>query len=291
MLALNLVRREWDLIDTKLAHEYTHVAQNGAGADGEFPIWFIEGQAAFQEDRNGKPRFDYMGTATSDQRKGTAPRLADIATHEGWHARERSDGSMPVYSRGYAAIAYLAQRYGFPATAQLLRDNRDGDLDQFNVLLARLTGVDLNGFDDAVGAWLLAGAKVTAQPPAPRTTATACRGAAPAGARYVGTDNRGLLSVQFTTSADGTVAQGTIVFDREAPCGNGRVVRAGVTVTFILEVRADGVFTGNGSLGSALLTLDGRFFSPSDVRGALRYNNAATTGCDTGPLAFAARPA
>jgi hypothetical protein len=142
-------------MDAALAHEYTHFAQSGIGASSDyFPYWFIEGQGDYQEERNASVRFLHRQVATSMQRDGSDPHLSTLSTSDGWFAQESSLGSSAVYSKGYVAVAYLIERHGFDATVQLLRDNHRGSIDRFYVLLANLTGVDLDTFDAEVGAWV-----------------------------------------------------------------------------------------------------------------------------------------
>jgi len=146
-------------ISSSVLHEYTHAAQSGIGASTEFfPQWFIEGQAVYQEDRNGVRNNYLREFATRAQREGTALGLADITQREEWLAHERREGVAAVYSRGFAAVAFLVERHGFDATVRLLRDNRNGSIDRFNELLATLTGMDINALDRALGEWLLSGA-------------------------------------------------------------------------------------------------------------------------------------
>jgi hypothetical protein len=188
---------------------------------------------------------------------------------------------------------------------QLLRDNRHGSIEQFNALLAALTGLDLDAFDDALGAWILAGMPpVTAQPPSapsppsppgqpappPPSPPVPAGALTPGGARYTAADGRGIIFIEFTTNGDGSRASGAVRFDRDFPCPR-TFIPAGSGYTFDLTIRPDGTFSGTGVTGTAVVTLDGRFLSPVEVTGALRYNNAAGTGCDTGLLAFVARRA
>lgn len=142
-------------MDAALAHEYTHFAQSGIGGSSDyFPYWFIEGQGDYQEERNASVRFLHRQVATSMQRDGSDPHLATLSTSDAWFAQESALGSSAVYSKGYVAVAYLVEHFGFEATVQLLRDNRRGSIDRFYALLANLTGVDLDTFDAQVGAWV-----------------------------------------------------------------------------------------------------------------------------------------
>ena len=292
VIALNLVRRDWEYLDTKLAHEYTHYAQHGLGGSaGYFPMWFVEGQGAYQEERNGLPRVDFLSIARREQRAGRAYRVAELATREDWFAREaRPGGGEAVYSRGYAAVRFLAERYGFGATAQLLRDNRNGSIGQFNQLLAALTGMDLDTLDAAIGAWLLGGpipvtASVATSPgPAQAGVATL----PPANVWFVGTEEHGAFRLEFTTSPGGFEAAGTLRIERDIDCGNNRLVRADGASAFTLTIHPDGTVSWTSTDGPTV-SLDGRFVTATELRGTFRYVNP-DTGCDTGPLPYTARP-
>jgi hypothetical protein len=142
-------------LDAALTHEYTHFAQSGIGASSDyFPYWFIEGQGDYQEERNASVRFLHRQVAASMQRDGSAPRLSSLSTSDGWFRQEAALGSSAVYARGYMAVAFLVDRHGFPATVQLLRDNHRGSINRFYALLASLTGMDIETFDNALGEWI-----------------------------------------------------------------------------------------------------------------------------------------
>lgn len=322
LILANLVRASsGDAIDAFLMHEYTHFAQGGiVGSNDYLPKWFIEGQAVFQEVRNTtSPVGAYLQrVATRTQRDGSFVPLARISTVEDWNAQERrgQTGTDVAYARGYAAVSFIEQRHGFEATVQLLRDNHNGSLDRFNMLLAALTGTDLDGLDAFVGTWLITGeipgiaqhpqpvttpaapatmattmpAQVTATPqpqppPQPPTPMTA----APPNARFVAVDAQGFMRVELTTSANGASIEGTVTITRAIPCGAGRVFPTG-SATFRTPVQANGsfmvLFRVTGSTAS--VTLDGRFLEGSEVRGTLRiiYTDAA---CDTGLISFVGR--
>jgi hypothetical protein len=143
-----------------VAHEYTHAAQHALLGDGEIPRWFEEGQAMYQEYRAfGHPYVD-LRYAAQWQHDGKAFRLGDLTQWKDWDEREHTDGTRPIYNRSYAVVAFLVERYGFPATVQLLRDNHDHSIDQFDDALTTLTDLDRDGLDAAVDAWLLAPGRV-----------------------------------------------------------------------------------------------------------------------------------
>ena len=150
-------------IEQTLAHEYTHFAQHGISGLAPVPMWFLEGQAVYQEFRNGSRSYNDLPLAIRGQRDGTAASLRALTRPEEWFAREQVEGRAAVYSRGYAAVAFLIERYGFAATVQLLRDNWNGNYERFYESLARLTRMDLDALDRALGAWLLEPGRVLFQ--------------------------------------------------------------------------------------------------------------------------------
>jgi hypothetical protein len=143
-----------------ITHEYTHFAQDVLLGSGGVPRWFTEGQAGYRERRADGATYENLMLAVSGQQDGTAPRLSQLIPHMGWDTHDEADQTAAVYARSYAALAFLVERYGFPATVQLLRDNRDGTYGHFQALLTSLTGLDLDALDDALGVWLLAPGRV-----------------------------------------------------------------------------------------------------------------------------------
>jgi hypothetical protein len=145
-------------IGATLVHEYTHFAQYAISAAPRIPTWFLEGQGRYLECQLGGREAlcrQHLETARAAREAGTAWPLALLARRGDWDLAERQVGDSTVYGYGYAAVQYLVERYGFAATVQLLRDHRQGGEDEFHALLARLTGLDLEAFDAAVGQWLL----------------------------------------------------------------------------------------------------------------------------------------
>ncbi|MFN8556775.1 MAG: hypothetical protein U0531_05300 [Dehalococcoidia bacterium] len=139
----------------RLAHEYTHFAQSAIGGTLDaYPMWFLEGHAEFQMERLAGRDIDHRLDAARRDRAGTAPRLRDLVTPEQWTASEARLGSDAVYSRAYSAVAYIAERWGYPATLQLLRAGSDVDPAQFDQVFGATTGLDLDGLDQAVTGWL-----------------------------------------------------------------------------------------------------------------------------------------
>jgi hypothetical protein len=163
MIVLNLnlgFRQRWDpspeamraAIDGTLAHEYTHFAQHTILGNGSVPAWFMEGQAEMWAGQLVGGTYERLPVFREPN--STPPRLAELASGMDWASHDRLDPATDPHAQGYGALAYLADRYGFPATVQLLRDNRDGDLEHFQELLVALTGMNVDALDDAVGAWM-----------------------------------------------------------------------------------------------------------------------------------------
>ena len=137
-----------------LAHEWTHVAQGGLSTRLDTtPHWFQEGQAEYQEARRGGYKGGNLLRAIHDQRSGAAVSLLELGTTAQWNAMEASGKESLGYSRGYAAVRYLAQLYGFDATTDLLRRSRQ-DQRSFWELLKERTGLDPDAFDRRISEYL-----------------------------------------------------------------------------------------------------------------------------------------
>jgi hypothetical protein len=163
LIVLNLSRTlRWEgssegvraAIGRKTIHEYTHFAQRGILGKGSAPRWFKEGQAVHQERRFAGRSAENLLDAMIAEKDGTAPRLSELIHEPTWGAEEAGDHTAVVYGRGYATYAFLVERFGFPTTVQLLRENRGGGQEQFQALLTELTGLELDALDAAVSAWL-----------------------------------------------------------------------------------------------------------------------------------------
>lgn len=143
-----------ETLTRRLAHEYIHYVQSvSAGTLEAFPLWFLEGHAEFQMERLAGLGWNPRADAAQRERRGAAPSLLDLVTPEQWkEAEERLENG--VYSRGYSAVAFLADRWGYPATARLLRAADETDPERFNRTLTEITGMDLAGFDAALTGWL-----------------------------------------------------------------------------------------------------------------------------------------
>lgn len=153
---INLTRSpDPDTLRRRLAHEYTHFVQSAAGGTLDaYPMWFLEGSAEFQTERLAGADRDRRADAARRERDGGAPRLTDLATPDAWAAAETALGSDAVYSRAYSAVAFIAERWGYTATVTLLNAASDTDATRFNRTLREVTGMDLDGLDRALGAWL-----------------------------------------------------------------------------------------------------------------------------------------
>jgi hypothetical protein len=151
-----------DIVRRRLAHEYTHVMQSAsAGTLDAFPMWFLEGQAEFQMDRLAGATTNRRADAARRERDGTAPRLTSLVTPADWATAEARD-SIAVYGRGAAAVAFLTDRWGYGASARLMKSASDADPSSFDRTFAEITGMDLPAFDQALTAWLLSqGGRVT----------------------------------------------------------------------------------------------------------------------------------
>jgi hypothetical protein len=57
-------------------------------------------------------------------------------------------------------VSFLVERFGFGATVEMLRYNRDGSRERFQELLTQLVGMDEYAWDRALGEWLLAPGRV-----------------------------------------------------------------------------------------------------------------------------------
>lgn len=154
---LHLIRanqRSEIAIRNVLAHEWTHVAQGGLSLRPDLtPHWFQEGQAEYQEARRGGYKGGTLLRAIHDQRSGVAVSLLDLGTSAQWNAMEATGKESLGYSRGYAAVRYLAQLYGFDATTDLLRRSRQ-EQSTFWSLLKDRTGLEPDAFDRRIGEYL-----------------------------------------------------------------------------------------------------------------------------------------
>jgi hypothetical protein len=263
LILLNLTNaggRTTGTIAWRTAFMYTSYANTGLLGGGFADYWFRQGLDSFQAERNGGSASGFLAVAARAQQDGseTTP-LSDLTTLARWLAHQRGEGETPVQARGHAAIVYLQERYGFDLLIQLLPQNHNGDQPGFESLLANLTGMDLNGLDQAFSTWL--------------SGATTNRVSGAAG-----------FHVDVTVSPAQSYAEFAVTFDRAVPCGGGRQVTAGTTATFWAPVPPSGVVTAMGYVGDATVTVQATVAGGS-AGDTVQFKNA-TTGCDTGPLPF-----
>ena len=280
------------------SHEFAHVAQWGSlYCPCYLPFFVAEGGAEYfaslvvgPDQPNLAKRFR---DAVQDEQSNRAVPLRELVKRPESSDRRRSGAA---YTRGYAAMRFLAARWGEDAFTRLHMENANGSANRFLDGMEQLTGFTLDDFDRELRGFLLAQsgaprsqsstASLGTTPSSPPAMSPAAGAPAPRSARYVGSDERNYLRVEFSTNADGTRAEGAITIEREIPCGNSRALREGTELTFRFAIRPDGSFGGGSESGSSLTTLDVHI-SGSEARGTLTYTNP-TTGCDTGRITFVA---
>jgi hypothetical protein len=157
-------------LERVLAHEYTHYLQHATaggvfGRGSPIPHWFLEGQSLYQEFRVAGPHPDLLNPATFWLHTEPVLHLMDLSAPEDWTEAERTAGQPAVYGPAFAAMAYLVERHGFAATAQLLRDSRFGNGSSFSEQLAELSGLPLSELDGAIHAWLTRPGRVLLRAP------------------------------------------------------------------------------------------------------------------------------
>jgi hypothetical protein len=148
--------RSDEVIRAFLAHEWTHVAQLSL-SDGNrgLPVWFFEGQAVYQELRNSSPIVSgrYLKETVRDNRDHAEISLTNLGTLDQWNVAIDAGRWDSAYGRGYAAVRYLAEQYGFASTLPLLTENHQ-DQQRFWQLVKDLTGLNPVEFDQAVSIYL-----------------------------------------------------------------------------------------------------------------------------------------
>lgn len=153
-ILLNVRSSQPETLRRRIAHEYTHFVQSAAaGTLDAYPLWFLEGQAELQMERLAGLDWDRRGDATRRQSNGTAPHLADLITEFDWSDTEARLGN-GVYSRAYAAVAYIAERWGYAATVRLLKAGSETEPERFAREFADITGMDLDTFNKRLSEWL-----------------------------------------------------------------------------------------------------------------------------------------
>jgi hypothetical protein len=269
IILLNLAtprRRTAEGVKGAVASTYTNYAVVGMGGSGRGVQyqWFRLGLNSYQAERNGGIAAGWLSMAARHQRDGRGIPLRDISTNEGWTLRRQRDGANAVQARCHAAVVFLIEQYGFEAVLNLVRENREGDLDSFGQLLTKLTGMDIEALDAALNTWLGDAPPVVSTPPAPMVTAAAPE-AGSAGFR---------VDLQVSTGA--TYGEATIAVTRALPCGPERAVDPGTHLSFPITVTRDGAFEGRGYFGNAVVALSGTL-TDGTVRGTLRWTDQDDT--------------
>lgn len=133
-----------------VAHEYAHIVQHGVtGCTCTLPFFSAEGGADFFASLIAGPAQGQLAAefqeAKEQVRAGTATPLGRLM--------DKSSNDQ-AYSRGYAAMQFLADRWGADAYTRLYLDNRGGSPRGYLDNLARITGLDLDTFDAALSEYL-----------------------------------------------------------------------------------------------------------------------------------------
>jgi hypothetical protein len=249
----------------KIADMYSAYAESGlaGGVRGQdiTDAWFQLGLESYQAERNAGAARGYLGMAELGQRQGTETTpLAVLTTDRSWLAHQRSASNLDaIPARSHAAIVYLAERYGIDSLFDLLRHNHNGTLDQFESLLASMTGQDMPALDQSFSTWLIS------------TTNASARGG-------------NAFHVDATLSSGRSTAELRVTFDRSVPCGNGKQVQQGTTATLPIAVGQSGAFNGRGNIGDGSVAVQGTL-TDGVFLGTVQLTNPPT-GCDTGAMKF-----
>jgi hypothetical protein len=142
-----------------VAHEFAHVAQAGllGGTGTNLPFFAVEGGAEyFASLVVGADHPSLAGRfqeAVNDEHANRSVPLRELVQEP-----SSSDGrrQMAAYSRGYAAMVMLTERWGRDSFTRLHMDNVGGSPEQFLAALTRLTGRTLDEFDGELRSYLLA---------------------------------------------------------------------------------------------------------------------------------------
>jgi hypothetical protein len=140
-----------------LAHEFAHVAQAGMiGDTSMLPFFVAEGGAEYvaslvvgQDQRDLADRFH---TAVVEESRGEAVPLRQLIDKPSASDLKLTSAA---YSRGYAAMRFLVERWGQDSFTRLHQENVGGTPQRFTQNLARLTGMSLDQFDRELRKWLL----------------------------------------------------------------------------------------------------------------------------------------
>lgn len=149
------------------AHEYAHIAQTGAtGCTCSLPFFVSEGGAEwFASTIVGVEQRDLaarLAEAVTDEQRGRATPLRELIRKPAESDRARTAAG---YSRGYAALRLLADRWGEESITRLHAEHLGGTPEGFVASLARVTGLSLDAFDQQVGRYLRERAGIEPSPP------------------------------------------------------------------------------------------------------------------------------
>jgi hypothetical protein len=139
-----------DDLTALMAHEYHHITQSGLlGSTSVLPTFVTEGGAEYFGSLVVGPDQPHLAdrfqAAVDKERSGRAIALSRLI---------RAGATADTYERGYAAMRFLAERWGADRFAQLYMENIDGTPDQYLLQLSRLTEMTLDEFDRELNAWL-----------------------------------------------------------------------------------------------------------------------------------------
>jgi hypothetical protein len=146
-----------------IAHEFAHIAQTGLlGNPNVLPFFVTEGGAEYFASLvvGADQRYlaDRFWSAVADESSGRAVPLRELIARPSDTDRERM---LAAYSRGYAAMRFLVERWGRDSFTRLHRENVGGTPQRFIQNLTRVTGMTLDQFDRELRTWLLAQGPVT----------------------------------------------------------------------------------------------------------------------------------
>jgi hypothetical protein len=146
-----------------LAHEFAHVAQAGLLSNtSTLPFFVIEGGAEYVASlvvgRDQRDLADRLHTAITDEARGEATPLSDLIARPSSSDLARMSAA---YSRGYAAMRFLTERWGLDSFTRLHQENVGGTPELFIENLTNVTGMNLDEFDRELRVWLLRQRAVT----------------------------------------------------------------------------------------------------------------------------------
>lgn len=135
------------------AHEFHHVTQHGMLGCDCLPFFAAEGTAeafaAFVAGVEQPIMANRFQTARHDQHRDHVTPLERML-------RQPSGDASDAYSRGYAAMLYVALSWGWEALPYLYIQTAGGSAAAFTEALGRVTGMTLAEFDRSLGEFLLA---------------------------------------------------------------------------------------------------------------------------------------